>query len=127
MSRGSEFSLGSLMSRYLVQQPCSFCGGTPARNGSIYTWAEALGFQLCEACSSWEIENAHPEYIAALGRDNDSASGEIGAKDAWLDTVIGQNERRAWAKGNGNGKAGSRSRSPRRFEDIAQRRNNIDI
>ena len=113
-----------------LQQPCSFCGATPAPNGSIYTWAEALGLDLCEACSDWEIDHAHPEYLTALGRDNASASGNIGAVDAWLNTMMaqgilqGQCERRAWerarAKGNGKGKAGSRSRSPRRFQGLEQ-------
>ena len=84
-----------------------------------------MGFEFCKVCSDWEIDHAHPEYLAALDRDNASASGNIGAVDAWLNTVIGQGERMAWemamAKGNGKGKgkAGSRSRSPRRFVDIA--------
>ena len=76
------------------------------------------------ACSNWEADNAHPEYLAALERDNASASGNIGQVDAWLNTVTGKGERRAWeramAKGNGKGKAGSRSRSPRRFQGLEQ-------
>jgi len=128
MSRGFEFSMAKLYVSMAtrLQQPCRFCGATPAPNGSIYTWEEALGLELCNACSNWEIDHAHPEYIEALERDNASPSGDIGAKDAWLNTMMaegitqGQCERRAWerarAKGNGKGKAGSRSRSPRRFE-----------
>ena len=115
-----------------LQQPCRFCGATPAPNGSVYTWAEALGLDLCDACSDWEACHAHPEYLAALERDNASASGNIGEVDAWLNTVTGKSERRAWegqmrardrqmrAKGNGKGTAGSRSRSPRRFQDLEQ-------
>ena len=126
MSRGFE----SMATR--LQQPCRFCGATPAPNGSIYTWEEALGLDFCEACSDWEACHAHPEYLVALGRDNASASGNIGAVDAWLNTRLaqgitqGQRERRAWeramAKGNGKGKgkAGSRSRSPRRFQGVEQ-------
>jgi hypothetical protein len=122
MSRGFEFSMARL------QQPCRFCGATPAPNGSIYTWEEALGLHFCEACSDWEACHAHPEYLAALDRDNASASGSIGAVDAWLNTVIGQGERMAWemamakgnGKGKGKGKAGSRSRSPRRFQGLEQ-------
>jgi len=126
MSRGFEFSMARL------QQPCRFCGATPAPNGSIYTWEEALGLDFCEACSDWEACHAHPEYLAALDRDNASASGSIGAVDAWLNTRFaqgitqGQRERRAWeramAKGNGKGKgkARSRSRSPRGFQGLEQ-------
>ena len=122
MCRGFELTRARLETIQRLQQPCCFCGATPARNGSIYTWPEALGLDLCEDCSDWEIENAHPEYFSALDRDLDSASGNIGEVDAWLDTVIGQFERRTWerarAKGNGKGNARSRSRSPRRFEDL---------
>ena len=117
---------------HVSQQPCHFCGATPAPNGSVYKWPEALGLELCMACSNWEADNAHPEYLAALERDNASASGNIGQVDAWLNTVTGKGERRAWegqmrarqrqmrAKGNGEGTAGSRSRSPRRFQGLEQ-------
>ena len=105
-------------------QLCRFCGATPAPNGSIYTWPEAMGLFLCEACWDWEVENAHPEYLAALERDNTSPSGNIGAVDVWLHTVQGKGERRAWeramAKGNGKGNARSRSRSPRGFQGLEQ-------
>ena len=117
---------------HVSQQPCHFCGATPAPYGSVYTWPEALGLDLCTACFDWEADNAHPEYLAALERDNASASGNIGEVDAWLNTVTGKGERRAWegqmrsrerqmrAKGNGKGTAGSRSRSPRRFQGLEQ-------
>ena len=134
MSRGFEFSMAKLHVSMAtrLQQPCRFCGATPAPNGSIYTWEEALGLHFCEVCSDWEVCHAHAEYLAALGRDNASASGNIGAVDAWLNTVTGKGERRAWegqmrardrqmrAKGNGKGTAGSRSRSPRRFQGLEQ-------
>ena len=123
-----------------LQQPCRFCGATPAPNGSIYTWEEALGLDFCEACSDWEIDHAHPEYLAALGRDNASASGSIGAVDAWLGTGRGRVAHRAWlvvngnrapkgnakgidmGKGNGTSKGNvrSRSRSPHLMGNIAQ-------
>ena len=128
-------SVGALWRSFMShvsQQPCHFCGDTPAPNGSIYKWPEALGMELCVACCDWEIDNAHPEYCAALERDNASPSGDIGEVHAWLNTVAGKGERRAWegrmrarerqmrAKGYGKGTAGSRSRSPRRFQGLEQ-------
>mgnify|MGYP001433897856 CR=1 FL=1 len=104
---------------HVSQQPCHFCGATPAPYGSVYTWPEALGLDLCTACFDWEADNAHPEYLAALERDNASASGNIGEVDAWLNTVNGKSERRAWERAV---KALSRvrSRSPRRFAGLEQ-------
>ena len=100
---------------HVSQQPCHFCGDTPAPNGSIYKWPEALRMDLCEACCDWEIDNAHPEYCAALERDNASPSGDIGEVHAWLNTVAGKGERRAW-----EGRMRARARSPRRFQDLEQ-------
>ena len=125
-------SMATMQMAQRAEQCCSYCDASPARNGSIYTWPEALGLHHCEACCNWEIANAHPGYFVALAKDNESASGNIGAVDAWLNTMMaqgitqGQRERRAWeramAKGNGKGKgkAGSRSRSPRRFQGVEQ-------
>ena len=91
----------TLQTTQRVQTLCCFCGATPARNESIYIWPEALGLQLCYACSEHEIENAHPEYLAALHRDKRSASGDTGAVVAWLCTDIGFGMRRAWCVGKG--------------------------
>ena len=123
-----------------AQQCCSYCGASPAHNGSIYTWPDALGLHHCNACCDWEIVNAHPSYFVALAKDNESASGSIGSVDAWLGTGRGRVARRAWLAVNGNrapkgnakgrdmgkdngtskGNARSRSRSPHIMDNIAQ-------
>jgi hypothetical protein len=133
-------SMATMQMAQRAEQCCSYCDASPARNGSIYTWPEALGLHHCEACCNWEIVNAHPGYFVALAKDNESASGNIGAVDAWLGTGRGRVAHRAWLVVNGKrapkgnakgidlgkdngtskGKVTSRSRSPHLIANIAQ-------